>query len=135
MGAAIAALFANAGFEVVLVDRSEEALKKARGRHEGECLEELEEAGLKKRDNIVSTITYTTELSMLKSCEFIVESIFEKLPEKIELFRKIEGINSEATLATNTSSFMPSEIKLRSNTRNKHIQFHALRNCRKPLQT
>ncbi len=110
MGAAIAALFANAGFEVVLVDRSEEALKKARGRHEGECLEELEEAGLKKRDNIVSTITYTTELSMLKSCEFIVESIFEKLPEKIELFRKIEGINSEATLATNTSSFMPSEI-------------------------
>ncbi len=62
MGAAIAALFANEGFKVVLVDKSKEALKKAEERHRGECLEELEEAGLRRRDELTSLITYTTKL-------------------------------------------------------------------------
>lgn len=109
MGAAIAALFANAGFEVVLVDKSEEALKKAEERHQGEFLEELEEAGLRRRDDLTSLITYTTNLRV-EGCDFVVEAIAEKLEAKVELFRKIEEKNSSAILATNTSSFMPSEI-------------------------
>jgi len=109
MGAAIALLFANAGFEVTLVDKSRGALRRAEDRHRGESLEELEEAGLRKQDNPASLITYTTELRVYE-CDFIVEAIVERLRDKIELFRKIEEINSPAVLATNTSSFMPSEI-------------------------
>ncbi len=44
MGADIAALFANASFEVVLVDKKRRSFKEARERHEGKCLDELEEA-------------------------------------------------------------------------------------------
>jgi|Deesub1362A_J573_1020465.scaffolds.fasta_scaffold00935_2 enoyl-CoA hydratase/3-hydroxyacyl-CoA dehydrogenase len=111
MGAAIAALFANAGFDVVLVDKSESAIRKARERHEGECLRELEEAGLKKRDEIVSKILYTTEIEQIEGSLFIVEAVVEILNEKIELFKTLEDfVDKRCIFATNTSSFMPSEI-------------------------
>ncbi len=111
MGAAIAALFANADYDVVLVDVDEEALRRAENRHRGECLQELEMAGLRKRDEIVSKVKYTTDLREIESCEFVVEAIKERLEDKIDLFTRIEKIVAgKCILATNTSSFMPSEI-------------------------
>ena len=111
MGAAIAALFANADYDVVLVDVSEEALKKAKERHEGEILRELELSGLKRRDELISKITYTTDLNVLKECSFVVEAIVEKLDLKRELLKKLEEIvDDNCIIATNTSSFMPSEV-------------------------
>lgn len=124
MGADIAALFANAGFEVVLVDKSEEALMRAREKHEGKCLDELEEAGLKKRDELTSSIHYTTELKNVRDCDFIVEAITEKLQPKIELFREIERFNNRAVFATNTSSFMPSEIAEKLSNPGRLTLFH-----------
>lgn len=111
MGAAIAALFANADYDVVLVDVNEEALRKAETRHRGECLQELDMAGLRRRDEIVSKVKYTTDLGEVESCGFVVEAIKERLKDKIDLFTGIEKIVAEnCILATNTSSFMPSEI-------------------------
>ncbi len=124
MGADIAALFANAGFEVVLVDISEEARKKAREKLETECLNQLEEAGLKKKDDLVSSVHYTTELRNVEDCDFIVEAIPEKLQPKIELFREIEKLNDEAVFATNTSSFMPSEIAEKLSNPGRLTLFH-----------
>jgi len=124
MGADIAALFANAGFKVVLVDISKEALKRAREKHEGECLNELEEAGLKKRDELVSSIHYTTDLKSGRDCDFIVEAITEKLQPKIELFMEIERFNDKAVFATNTSSFMPSEIAGKLSNPGRLTLFH-----------
>jgi len=111
MGAAIAALFANADYNVVLVDVSEEALKKAKERHRGECLEELEQAGLKKKEDLVSKTKYATNLEELKGCGFVVECIKERLKDKIELLKRVEEIVGEGIIfATNSSSFKPSEM-------------------------
>ncbi len=111
MGAAIAALFANAGYRVVLVDVSEEALERAREKHEGEMLRELDEAKLRKRESIVEMIHYTTRLADVEGCGFVVEAIVEKLDAKRELVKALEDIvGEECIIATNTSSFMPSEI-------------------------
>jgi len=125
MGAAIAALFANADYDVALVDVSEEALKKAKERHEGEILMELMEAGLKKRDDLVSKIKYTLDIKDLENCSFVVEAIIEKLPVKIELFEKLEHILSEdCIIATNTSSFKPSELAVKLKRPDRFTLFH-----------
>jgi len=108
MGSAISALFANAGYEVVLYDISEEALERARKRNAKEHLVELERAGLRKLERL--EIKYTTELSDLRGCDFLLESIKEDLRTKIEFFRKVKEVCRGALFATNTSSYTPLEI-------------------------
>ncbi len=108
MGSAISALFANAGYEVVLYDISREALERAKKRNAKEHLLELERAGLKKRERL--EIKYTAELSDLKGCDFLLESIKEDLRAKIDFFRRAKEVCRGALLATNTSSYTPSEI-------------------------
>ncbi len=125
MGAAIAVLLANAGHDVILVDVNENALEKARKRHEGEVLEQLEQAGLKMRDKITSKIKYTMNLEDVKDCNFIVEAIPEKLDLKIELMKKIENlVSDDCILATNTSSFKPSEIAAGLKKPERLVLFH-----------
>ena len=108
MGSVISALFANAGYEVVLYDISVEALERARKRNEREHLLELEKVELKKRDRL--EIKYTTHFLDLKDCDFLLESIKEDLSLKIEFFKKAKEVCRKAIFATNTSSYMPSEI-------------------------
>ncbi|MCS7143688.1 MAG: 3-hydroxyacyl-CoA dehydrogenase [Archaeoglobaceae archaeon] len=109
MGSAISALFANAGYEVVLYDISEEALKRAKSRNSHEHLIELEKAGLRLRETL-DNIEYTTNFSDLKGCDLLLETIKEDLDIKIQFFKKIASICKNAIFATNTSSYMPSEI-------------------------
>ena len=56
--------------------------------------------------------TYACErLEELAGCDVVVEAIIEDLELKIELFRQLEGLVSDATiLATNTSSLLVSAI-------------------------
>jgi|Deesub1362A_J573_1020465.scaffolds.fasta_scaffold01630_6 enoyl-CoA hydratase/3-hydroxyacyl-CoA dehydrogenase len=125
MGAAISALFANASYDVILVDIEKDALKRARIRHEGECLRELEEAGLKKRDEIISKIKYTTEFSELGDCFFVVEAIVERLQSKLELLERLEKIiGDRCIIATNTSSFTPSELSAKLKNPERLVLFH-----------
>ncbi len=109
MGSAISALFANAGYEVVLYDISRDALERAKSRNLKEHVVELEKAGLKKRERL-ENIVYTADLSDLSGCDLLLETIREDLSLKIDFFRKIAGVCKDALLATNTSSYMPSEI-------------------------
>lgn len=108
MGSAISALFANAGYEVLLYDISVEALERARKRNEREHLIELERAGIKRCEKL--EIEYTTDLPSLRNCEFLLETIREDLSTKINFFKKVKEICKRAIFATNTSSYMPSEI-------------------------
>jgi len=109
MGSAISALFANAGYEVVLYDISREALERAKKRNEREHLLELERAGLKKRERL-DNIKYTTELSNLRDCDFLLEAIKEDLMTKVDFFRRAKEVCRRALFASNTSSYMPSEL-------------------------
>jgi enoyl-CoA hydratase/3-hydroxyacyl-CoA dehydrogenase len=118
-------LLANAGYDVVLVDVVEDALKKARKRHEGEDFEQIKQAGLKKRGEISSKIKYTTNLRDIKECSFVVEAIPEKLELKIELMSEIESlVSDDCVLATNTSSFKPSEVAISLKKPERLVLFH-----------
>lgn len=125
MGTDIAALMSNARYEVKLIDVDENALRKARKSHEGKSLEALGRAGLKKRDEIISSIEYSSNLEKLEESFFVVEAISEKLESKIRLMESLEEIlNEETVVGTNTSTLTPTDISKGVNFRERVVLFH-----------
>lgn len=113
MGAGIAQVAAQSGFNVVLYDVTEEMLTKAINNLKT-ILGKLVEKGKVKQgeaDSTVQRITTATELGALAPCDFIIEAAPEKLDLKQSLFTKLESlISPQAILATNTSTLSVTEI-------------------------
>ncbi len=125
MGSDIAALFANAGFQVALIDKDKSALEKAEKKHKKETLEELEDAGLKKRDEITSLIDYTRDIETVKNSAFVVEAILDKLEAKINLMDSLENIIDKKTvIGTNTSTLTAKGISKEMENPERVVLFH-----------
>lgn len=125
MGSDIAALFANAGYNVVLVDKDEKALENAEEKNKTETLKEMEEADLKKRDEITPLINYTTQLEKIKNSSFIVEAIVDKLKAKNNLMKSLENtIDKKTVIGTNTSTLTAKEIAKGMNNPERVVLFH-----------
>lgn len=107
MGAGIALVCMRSGYQVVIQDRSEEILQKARSYHE-EMLTKDVQKGKKteaEREQIISSTIYTQEMGAFSACEVVLEAIPEKLEWKQEVFAQLESICSDTTLLlSNTSS-------------------------------
>lgn len=110
MGADVALLFANAGFNVVLRDIRKDVLERARERNRM-AVAELRETGILRDEKAFERITYTLELKDLSDVDFVFEAITENLEAKRNIFSQLENLISRDTvMATNTSSFTVSEI-------------------------
>lgn len=107
MGAGIAQVAAAAGYDVVLIDTSEEAL--ARGlagieRSYGKFVEKQKMTG-DELAAAVGRIRTTTDLHAADTSDIIVEAVFEKVEIKHEIFAQLDQIaKPDAILATNTSA-------------------------------
>lgn len=113
MGSGIAQVASTNGCEVVLFDKSLEALKQSE--HQlNKILDRLIEKGrlnVEKKNNMQSRIRYTQDLSDFKATEFCIEAIVENLETKQNLFKDLENIVSkDCLLATNTSSLFITSI-------------------------
>lgn len=110
MGADIALLLSNVGHEVTQVDISAKALKKAETTCHNRILQ-LDEAGIREEEKICSNISYTISIESLDDSEFVIEAIVERLNAKRKLMKRLEKlISSNCVIATNTSSYMVSEV-------------------------
>jgi 3-hydroxybutyryl-CoA dehydrogenase len=112
MGAGIAQVFAQAGFDVVLFDVSAEQLEKAKVEIAKNLAGAVAKGKLRETDKTlsISRITFSTDIQSLKA-DLIIEAIVEKLEAKSELFQKLSEFNSAATIfATNTSSIPVTRI-------------------------
>ncbi len=135
MGSGIAQKFAQEGFRVILVDRSQELAQKGLGRIR-ETLDEGVRAGMfttSGAGEVLGRITATHVPGDLKSCDLVVEAIHEDFKAKSDLFRELSGLLPESTLvATNTSSFSVTELaaSLRRPERfiGLHYFYHAAKN-------
>ena len=107
MGSGIVQVAAQAGFQVLFVEASDELVKRGLGRLR-ETLEGLVGKGkldTKAKDAALACIAGTTRLEELKSCDLVVEAMTENQPLKNETFAKLDGIcPPHAILASNTSS-------------------------------
>ena len=113
MGAGIAHIAAQAGYEVVLVDvgqqQLEAAVKRITGNLDRAVQRNLIQASV--RDQALKNIKTTTSLQEGAQAPLIIESIWEELAAKQEMLQKLGQLApANAILASNTSSIPITEI-------------------------
>ena len=114
MGHGIALEFAARGLEAALVDKDEISLEQARKRV-SLGLDLLVESGItspSERSSVPGRITYTSDLEeACANADLIIEAVFEDLELKRSLLRRAaSAAPAHAVFASNTSSFMPSQL-------------------------
>ena len=113
MGAGIAQVCAQAGFETVGVEVSEELGAKARERiayYLGRGVEKKRMTA-EERDAALSRLRTSTARADLAGCDLVIEAIVEDLDAKRQLVAELDGILApDAVLATSTSALCVTEI-------------------------
>jgi 3-hydroxybutyryl-CoA dehydrogenase len=108
MGSGIAQVASQAGWEVVLTDVSEEALKKAMTGIANSCDRMIKKSTLTEaqKTNILERIqALGTKDSTLADCDLVVEAATENIDLKVKIFKDLDrNAKKEAILVTNTSS-------------------------------
>lgn len=125
MGSSIACHFAGCGFEVHLLDLPGEVPN--RNRIAAESLEKCLKANPsniyhRSFANRIHTGNLEDDLSTLKTCDWIIEVIVEKLEIKRSLFEKIESHRKAGTLVTSNTSGIP--IGILAEGRSEDFQKH-----------
>ena len=113
MGAGIAQVCVEAGYETVGRELSADAGEAARARIEHFLTRKVEKGQLEQgdRDAAVARLRVTTSLDDLAGCDLVVEAAFEDLAVKHELMAELSRIlRPDAIVATNTSALSVTEI-------------------------
>ncbi|CTQ50426.1 3-hydroxyacyl-CoA dehydrogenase NAD-binding domain-containing protein [Jannaschia donghaensis] len=127
MGAGIAYVSANAGIEVVLIDREQAAADKGKGYAEGILDKGMsrKKVTAEKKDEVLGRISATTDLEALKGCDLIVEAVFEDVGVKAEMTKAVEAIvGDDCIFATNTSTLPITELAKASVRPEQFIGIH-----------
>jgi 3-hydroxybutyryl-CoA dehydrogenase len=113
MGAGIAQLCVEGGFDTVGREISIELAERARDRIAHFLTRKVEKGTLEAdaRDASVGRLSLTTDVADLARCDLVIEAIVEELGAKQELFAELERVCApDALLATNTSALSVTEI-------------------------
>ena len=113
MGAGIAQLAIEAGYEAIGREVSDELGQRARERiaHFLQRKVDKEQLGADAREDALGLLALTTDLAALADCDLVIEAIVEDLPAKRGLFSELDSIvRADAVLATNTSALSVTEI-------------------------
>ncbi|MET8574709.1 3-hydroxyacyl-CoA dehydrogenase family protein [Streptomyces sp. NPDC005012] len=113
MGSGIAQVSAQAGWDVVLRDVTDEALDRGLGGIQASYDKFVSKGKLDAADAeaALARITTTTDLDAVGDADVVVEAVFEKIEVKHEIFRALDKIAREdAVLASNTSAIPITKI-------------------------
>jgi 3-hydroxybutyryl-CoA dehydrogenase len=113
MGAGIAQLSVQAGFETIGREVSAELGERGRATIERYLARGVEKGRVSEgeHDAALACLTLTTELADLAECDLVIEAVLEELDLKREVFAELDLIaRPDAVLATNTSALSVSEI-------------------------
>jgi 3-hydroxyacyl-CoA dehydrogenase/enoyl-CoA hydratase/3-hydroxybutyryl-CoA epimerase len=106
MGAGIANVAAQAGIEVVLLDRDQAAADKGKA-HAEEQMKKRIGRGMtpEKMAQTLARITPVTDVEALKGCDFVIEAVFEDPAIKAEMTKKVEVVlGPDVIFGSNTST-------------------------------
>jgi 3-hydroxyacyl-CoA dehydrogenase len=107
MGSGIAAVLILHGAAVTLVESTEELLEQGMERLRRRLERSLASArsGWLTISDAISRITPTTDLSMLRNVEFVIEAITEKESDKKDLLQRLNAVvDTNSVVASNTST-------------------------------
>ncbi|MCR8579217.1 3-hydroxyacyl-CoA dehydrogenase family protein [Streptomyces sp. Isolate_219] len=113
MGSGIAQVSAQAGWDVVLRDVTDEALARGKGGIEASYEKFVAKGKLAASDaeQALARITTTTDLEAAADADIVVEAVFERIEIKREIFQTLDKlVKEEAVLASNTSAIPITKI-------------------------
>jgi 3-hydroxybutyryl-CoA dehydrogenase len=113
MGQGLAETIAEQGFEVILLDKAEYDLEKAKLGLELSLSRRVTKREITDEEKklALSRIVLCTNLHVLKECQLIIESIEEDLQEKVDVLQETEEVVApEAVLASGTSTLSITEL-------------------------
>ena len=116
MGGGIAQIYAIAGYNVVVSDINDEAIRATKdATFDGKWgMKRAVERGKLAFDDAVAAmgrISFTTTLEGLKDCDVVIEAVPEKLELKQQVFKNLDAIaKPSAIFASNTSGFVIQEV-------------------------
>jgi len=107
MGHGIALVSAQAGYDVVIRDTTDDFVKKGISKIEKFLDKSIEKGKMTADDKkkTMSKIKGTTKLADFKDVDLVIEAIFENIQVKKQLFKELDGIcKKECVFASNTST-------------------------------
>ncbi|MFI0214741.1 3-hydroxyacyl-CoA dehydrogenase family protein [Streptomyces lydicus] len=113
MGSGIAQVSAQAGWDVVLRDVTDEALARGKGGIETSYEKFVSKGKLTAADaeQALARITTTTDLEAVADADIVVEAVFERIDVKRQIFQTLDKlVKEEAVLASNTSAIPITKI-------------------------
>ena len=127
MGAGIVQAFAQNGFEVIVRDIKDEFVERGIAGI-NKSLSKLvakEKMTEEVKEEILSRISGTTDMSLAADCDLVVEAAMENMKIKKEIFAELDSIcKPETILASNTSSLSITEVASATKREDKVIGMH-----------
>ena len=107
MGAGIAYVSANAGLEVVLIDRDQESADKGKAYSDKVVNTQIAKGRAKTADKeaLLARIHPSADYAKLKGCDLVIEAVFEDRAAKAEATKKAQAVlGPDVVFASNTST-------------------------------
>jgi 3-hydroxybutyryl-CoA dehydrogenase len=127
MGSGIAQVCAEAGYDVVVREVDEGALKKGLGKIESFLAKGVEKGKVKpeRKAEVMGRLTGTTDLRDLAKCDFVIEVVVESLDAKREVFQALDAVcGPHAIFASNTSSLSITEMAATTKRADRFVGLH-----------
>lgn len=109
MGAGIAAQFSQYGYNVTLYSRSQTTLDRARKTIDKvyELLVQTGKLNKAGAETAAACISYTTTLEdAVQDAWYVVETIVERVPDKTDLYQKLDELLEDDVVLTSNTSFL-----------------------------
>ena len=128
MGSGMAEVVARSGLAVIVYETDEAALFGGRQRVEYSLHRAVTAGKLESElaQNVLSRITFTTDLDELADRQVVLEAVVEDETVKIEIFRQLDKVvaDPEAILASNTSSIPIMKLAASTNRPEQVVGLH-----------
>ena len=127
MGAGIAQVCAQAGYEVILNDLNEEAVSRGKASIEKFLTRAVERERITEDEKIsaLENLQTSTNLADGSDCDLFIEAVIEKIDVKKKVFQSLDEIaKEEALFASNTSSLPITEMAAATKRPEQFIGMH-----------
>jgi 3-hydroxyacyl-CoA dehydrogenase/enoyl-CoA hydratase/3-hydroxybutyryl-CoA epimerase len=127
MGASVGFVSAQAGIDVVLIDRDQDSADKGKGHAKAAVDAAVSKGRMKQADGdaILSRITATPDYNAIKDCDLVIEAVFEDRGVKAETYAKAQPLlRSDTIFATNTSTLPINSLAEEWKDQSKFIGIH-----------
>jgi 3-hydroxyacyl-CoA dehydrogenase/enoyl-CoA hydratase/3-hydroxybutyryl-CoA epimerase len=126
MGAGIASVSAQAGLDVVLIDRDQATAEKGKAGLEQTFNDRISRgrATAAQRDAVLGKITATADYEALKGVDLIVEAVFEDRKVKADVTAKAQAVVPDVIFGSNTSTLPITSLAESAKDPEKFIGVH-----------